>query len=186
MSINTGGQTDTLIQGAKKPFLRERLTYRAAGLADLDLLTETRIQVLRAANGLGEEEDLTFVALMSREYYEKALADGSHRAYLVFDGSAFVGAGGISYYRVMPTVHNPTGWKAYIMNMYTDPKYRRRGIATKTLDLLVGDAKSRGISHISLEATDEGRFLYERYGFTAMESEMELPVGGDGTGSRKD
>ena len=127
MSINTGGQTDTLIQGAKKPFLRERLTYRAAGPADLDLLTETRIQVLRAAN-------LTFVALMSREYYEKALADGSHRAYLVFDGSAFVGAGGISYYRVMPTVHNLTGWKAYIMNMYTDPKYRRRGIATKTLE----------------------------------------------------
>ena len=134
MSINTGGQTDTLIQGAKKPFLRERLTYRAAGPADLDLLTETRIQVLRAANGLGEEEDLTFVALMYREYSEKALADGSHRAYLVFDGSAFVGAGGISYYRVMPTVHNLTGWKAYIMNMYTDPKYRRRGIATKTLE----------------------------------------------------
>ena len=53
MSINTGGQTDTLIQRAKKPFLRERLTYRAAGPADLDLLTETRIQVLRAANRLG-------------------------------------------------------------------------------------------------------------------------------------
>ena len=53
MSINTGGQTDTLIQRAKKPFLRERLTYRAAGPVDLDLLTETRIQVLRAANRLG-------------------------------------------------------------------------------------------------------------------------------------
>lgn len=173
------GLKDTVIRETWRSPLGESLTFRAAGPEDLDLLTETRIQVLRAANGLGEEEDLSFVSRMSREYYEKALEDGSHRAYLVFDGSAFVGAGGVSYYRVMPTVHNPTGWKAYIMNMYTAPKYRRRGIATKTLDLLVGDAKSRGICHISLEATDEGRFLYERYGFVPMESEMELQFAGN-------
>ncbi len=31
--------------------------------------------------------------------------------------AALIGAGGISYYRVMPTYHNPSGNKAYIMNM---------------------------------------------------------------------
>ena len=53
--------------------------------------------------------------------------------------------GGISYFQVMPTYHNPTGRKAYIMNMYTKPDYRRRGIAFKTLDLLVTDAKEKGM-----------------------------------------
>ncbi len=152
------------------------LTYQTASIEDLELLTATRIQVLRAANGLGEKEDLSFVEHKSREYYEHALADKSHKAYLVFDGAVFAGAGGISYYRVMPTVHNPTGWKAYIMNMYTAPEYRRQGIATRILDLLVEDAKARGIHHISLEATKMGRFLYEHYGFVSMKSEMELPV----------
>lgn len=52
----------------------------------------------------------------------------------------------------MPIYHNPTGKKAYIMNMYTKPDYRRQGIAFKTLDLLVADAKTRGINAISLEA----------------------------------
>ena len=61
------------------------------------------------------------------------------------------------------------------MNMYTRPEYRRKGIAAKTLDLLVQDAKSRGITAISLEATDMGRKLYEKYGFLDMKSEMELP-----------
>lgn len=61
------------------------------------------------------------------------------------------------------------------MNMYTAPEYRRKGIAYKTLDLLVGDIKSRGISSISLEATDMGRPLYEKYGFIKMDAEMELP-----------
>ena len=31
------------------------------------------------------------------------------------DGEKFIGAGGVSYYRVMPTYHNQTGEKAYIM-----------------------------------------------------------------------
>lgn len=103
------------------------------------------------------------------------LANDSHTACLVFDGDVFIGAGGISYYTVMPTFHNPTGRKAYVMNMYTRPDYRRMVIATKTLDLLIQDAKKRAVTSISLEATDMGRKLYERYGFVSMNSEMELP-----------
>lgn len=152
------------------------LTYKRATLEDLDILTETRTEVLRAANRLSGNTDMSEVKRQSYSYYQKALREGSHIAYLVFDGSRFVGAGGVSFFRVMPTYHNPSGNKAYIMNMYTDPAYRRRGIAYKTLDLLVGDIKSRGISAISLEATDMGRPLYEKYGFVTMKDEMELPV----------
>lgn len=139
------------------------------------LLTKTRIEVLRAANGLADDADMTEVERQSREYYETALKDGSHGAYLAFDGDTFVGAGGISFFRVMPTYHNPTGWKAYIMNMYTRPEYRRKGIAYQMLDLLVAEANARGIHAISLEATAMGRPLYERYGFVPMGNEMELP-----------
>lgn len=49
------------------------------------------------------------------------------------------------------------------MNMYTNPEYRRQGIAYHTLDLLIKDARKQGISQIALEATDMGRSLYERY-----------------------
>lgn len=58
--------------------------------------------------------------------------------------------------------------------MYTAPEYRRRGIAFHTLDLLVKEAKKMGISQITLEATEMGRPLYERYGFVKMQDEMEL------------
>ena len=151
------------------------LTYKKATMDDIDILTESRIKVLRAANRLPDDVDMTGVEKESREYYLEALKDGFHTAYLVFDGRELVGTGGISYYRVMPTYHNPTGKKAYIMNMFTEPMYRRRGIAFKTLDLLVRDAKSRGIDAICLEATEMGRSLYEKYGFVKMNGEMELP-----------
>lgn len=151
------------------------LIYQKASLKDIDLLTEIRIQVLRAANGLTGEEDMEEVKKQSYQYYKQALKDGTTVAYFVLDGEQIAGTGGVSFYQVMPTYHNPSGRKAYIMNMYTRPEYRRQGIAYKTLDLLVKEARQRGITAISLEATEMGQPLYEKYGFVKLDNEMELP-----------
>lgn len=153
------------------------LTYQKATLADLELLVAVRCRVLRAANQLPEDIPLPEVEQQSRAYYQKAFAEDTHTAYLVWDGNTLAGTGAVSYFQVMPTVHNPTGQKAYIMNMYTAPQYRRQGIAAHTLALLVADAHRRGITAVSLEATAMGRPLYERFGFVPMEHEMELPEG---------
>ena len=151
------------------------IEYRIAAPDMLDLLVSTRIEVLRAANRLDADVDMSEVAVQSRAYYRAALSDGSHTGILAFDGERFVGAGGVSYYRVMPTFHNPGGRCAYIMNMYVRPGYRRRGIATAMLDLLVADARERGAGRIALEATEAGRPLYQKYGFVPARGEMELP-----------
>ena len=150
------------------------LEYRKATAEDAELLVKTRIEVLLAANSLPDDANMEEVEKQSRIYYERAIPDETHTAILAFDGDRFVGAGGISYYQVLPTYHNPTGRKGYIMNMYTRPEYRRMGIATHMLSLLVHDARKKGLTFISLEATATGRPLYEKYGFSAMTSEMEL------------
>ena len=152
----------------------ERFEYKRARMEDIYELVRTRIIVLRAANKLPDDVDMSVVEEESYAYYRRALENREHIAYLVYDNGIFIGAGGVSFYQVMPTYHNPTGKKAYIMNMYTAPEYRRQGIAFHTLDLLVKDAKEQGKLQIALEATDMGRPLYERYGFVKMEDEMEL------------
>lgn len=92
------------------------------------MLVKSRIEVLRVANKKADDVDMAAVEAQSQDYYKKALSDGTHTAYLVFDGDKFIGAGGISYYRVMPTYHNPSGNKEYIMNMYMNPDYQIREI----------------------------------------------------------
>lgn len=151
--------------------------YKKATIADIDELVMTRIIVLRTANKLSNDVDMSLVEKESYEYYKSALETGEHIAYLVYDNETFIGAGGASFYQVMPTYHNPTGKKAYIMNMYTASAYRRQGIVFHTLDLLVKDAREQGVSQIAFEATDMGRSLYEKYGFVKMEDEMELKHG---------
>lgn len=152
----------------------ERFECKRATMEDIDELVRTRIIVLRAANKLSDDEDMSVVEEESYAYYRRALESGEHIAYLVYDNGSFVGAGGVSFYQVMPTYHNPTGKKAYIMNMYTAPEYRRQGIAIHTLDLLVKDVRKQGVSQIALETTEMGRPLYEKYGFVKIEDEMEL------------
>ena len=156
----------------------ESLLYRRAGSHDRELLTRLRLEVLRAANGLEEDVDLSRTELESRRYYETCFPEDSHAAWLVFDGEEVVGTGAVSFYQVMPTYHNPSGKKAYIMNMYTRPDYRRRGIAYRVLELLTAEAEMRQIDVVTLEATAAGRPLYEAFGFTAMRDEMEL-LGGN-------
>jgi GNAT superfamily N-acetyltransferase len=151
------------------------LRYQKAGLAELPLLVKTRLISLRAANKLPPDADMSAVVSPSEAYYRQAIPAGDHVAYLVYDGEAVVGTGAVSFFQVMPTYSNPSGRKAYIMNLYTHPDYRRCGIAYHTLSLLVEEAKSRGISSISLDATDMGRPLYEKFGFVPMESELTLP-----------
>ena len=148
--------------------------YKKASIEDIDELVKTRITVLRADNKLSDEEDMMQVEKASYEYYQRALVTGEHIAYLVYDNGTFMGAGGVSFYQVMPTYHNPSGRKAYIMNMYTAPEYRRRGVAYKMLGLLVEEAKKQGVLYISLEATDMGRPLYEKFGFADARGEMEF------------
>lgn len=75
------------------------LMYKRATLEDIDILTATRIEVLRAANQLSYDVDMSEVEKESYHYYQKALCDGSHIAYLVFDGSNFIGTGGVSFFK---------------------------------------------------------------------------------------
>lgn len=49
-------------------------------MEDIDVLTETRIEVLRAANQLSDDIDLSEVQEQSYHYYQKALCDGTHIA----------------------------------------------------------------------------------------------------------
>ena len=150
------------------------ITYKQANLDDIELLVKSRIIVLREANHLDDSADMSEIETQSYDYYKQAIPNGECIAYLVFDDDKLIGCGGVSFFRVMPTCHNPTGKKAYLMNIYTIPEYRRKGIAYKTRDLLVKATKEKGVKHITLEATAMGRPMYEKYGFTKMNDEMEL------------
>ena len=65
----------------------------------------------------------------------------------------------------MPTYGNPSGRQGLIMNMYVSPDFRRRGIARNILKMLIQDALEKGVTYITLEATETGKLFYKKCGF---------------------
>ena len=75
-------------------------------------------------------------------------------------------ARGYSQITLMPTFSHPTGKRAHLMNVYTAKDYRRQGIGMKMVSMLIDEAWNKGVTEISLDATEDGRALYAKCGFT--------------------
>jgi len=60
-----------------------------------------------------------------------------------------------------------SGRQANIGNVYTDPEWRRRGLATLLIKRIIAWSCEEGIISLVLHASDEGRAVYERLGFIA-------------------
>ncbi len=91
--------------------------------------------------------------------------NGDQTTVLAFDRETPIGCATICYIALMPTVDHPSGKRAHIMNVYVREKYRRRGIAREMLSFILDEARRRGVSYVSIDATENGRPLYKALGF---------------------
>jgi GNAT superfamily N-acetyltransferase len=64
-------------------------------------------------------------------------------------------------------------YRGYILNVYTEPDYRRRGLARQLVQCCVDWCGAQDIRVVSLHASVEGRRVYELMGFEPT-NEMRL------------
>ena len=147
------------------------IEIRFAAKEDMDELMRIRLEMLREVNSL--PDGFTFSDTLVRssvKYFES----GNDTTVLALDGGRAVACASLSFIEIMPTYGHPTGKRAHLMNVYTHPSYRRQGLARKMLDMLIGLARERGVTEISLDATEAGRPLYESEGFGTNHEAMNL------------
>ena len=138
------------------------MEYRIASKDDIELLMSSRLEMLRIVNDLPDDYVYSDGMISnSRRYF----LEGDHTTVIVLDGDRVVACASICYIEIMPTFSHPGGKRAHLMNVYTSQKYRRQGIAKRMVSMLIKDAWERGATEISLDATQEGRPLYEKCGF---------------------
>lgn len=106
---------------------------------------------------------------------EEFLKHGDQTTVIAFDGDAAVGCATICYMELMPSF-DPSEKRAHIMNVYVCEEYRRRGIAREMLNFILDEAKRRGVSYVSLDATEQGRPLYKALGFSDNAENMGITL----------
>ncbi len=149
------------------------MEIRIAIIDDIDNMMDIRLEMLRVVNHMDADEPFSNQLLeCSKDYF----LNGNQTTCLAFDKDKVIGCASISYIAVMPTFSHPTGKRAHLMNVYTNKNYQRQGIAKQMVELLIDDAKEKHVTEISLDATDEGRPLYEKLGFKVSEECMVMSL----------
>ena len=103
----------------------------------------------------------------NRDYFTKQLTGFHFAAFFAEAEGRVIGTGGVVVYDAPPGRSNPTGVEGYIMNVYTVPEWRGRGVARCLLEHLVDHAYAEGARRLWLRASAHGRPVFEKYGFEA-------------------
>ena len=135
--------------------------YRKLTEKDLDVFIRMRITQLREE---GATEDVDLVPPLV-DYYHRHLADGTFVSWLALDGEKIVGTSGMSFVEKPPYFSCPSGWIGLLSSMYTDPEYRRMGIAKELLRRVTEEARAYGCGCVQITASDMGVLLYTDFGF---------------------
>ena len=138
-----------------------KIEYRRLTEKEITIFIGMRIQQLRE---VGAKEEIDLVPAL-REYYMRHMADGTFVSWLAWDGENIIGTSGMSFVEKPPYFGCPSGKMGLLSSMYTNPKYRRMGIARELLSRVVNDAREYGCGTIQITASDMGVKLYADFGF---------------------
>lgn len=94
---------------------------------------------------------------------------------LALDGSTLAASAGLWRMPWPPGPLNLIEERAYILNVYTDPAYRRRGLARQLVSRLMDEATALGLNIVELHASKAGRPVYEALGFTTTNQMRVIP-----------
>ena len=137
------------------------IEYRKLSEKELDVFIEMRINQLRE-EGAKEDIDLKPALL---DYYKRHMKDGTFVSSLALDGNNIIGTSGMSFVEKPPYFGCPSGKIGLLSSVFTNPNYRRNGIAKELLSRIVNEAKQYGCGTIQITASDMGVKLYTDFGF---------------------
>ena len=148
------------------------MNYRKANTDDISCLVELRKKQLVDEGCYSDtniDEEL-------EHYFSVGIANHTLVVWLALEEDYIIGTAGVCYFQYPPSFTNPTGKIAYITNVYTRDEYRKQGVATKLLELVMEEVKNEGCKFARLHASEQGKGLYEKIGFANAQGFMSKKI----------
>jgi len=144
---------------------------RAATAADAALIAAHR-RAMFAAMGAARNSILDAMRRHCEPWVARVIVEGKYAGWIAEDEGRPVGSAGLLVLDWPPHPLDPAGeHRGYLLNVFVEPEFRRRGLARTLVDLFLAEARRRGIRVVTLHSSDPGRPLYEAFGFRST-SEM--------------
>jgi len=150
----------------------QTITIREGTVADIPEIARHRRRMCEDMNYTDDHALSTMVSLTA-DYLKKAIPEGSFRSWLACDDGRVVAGGAVVISPWPSHAYDLDCRRAMILNVYTEPEYRRRGIARQIMEAIIAWCQQQGFARVSLHASEHGRPLYESLGFVDS-NEMRL------------
>jgi GNAT superfamily N-acetyltransferase len=140
-------------------------TTRLATAADAALITHHRRRMFVDA-GRPDNQVLDRMAEAHTPWVARMIEDGKYIGWLTEDDGKAVAGTGLLLLDWPPHPLDPVSTqRGYLLNVYVEPQYRRRKLASHLIELALAEARRRRIRVVALHSTAEGRPLYVANGF---------------------
>jgi GNAT superfamily N-acetyltransferase len=160
-------------------------TLRRAELTDVQALIDLRLAYLRDLGQIPADGDHGALLDATRRYFMRKMATGEYIAWVALARPAatadsrgalrskVIGTAGLFVYDRPPNAPGG-GREARLINVFTAVPWRGRGVANALIEACVETGRRNGVHRILVDDSPAGRRLYERAGFTALNTIMEL------------
>ncbi len=153
----------------------ERMVTRRATLEDSDV--DSIVHHRRAMfldMGHCDEHALDGMSVRFRPWLRRKMEVGDYLAWFALAPDSSIVAGlGLWLMDWPPHMVAAGQWRGNVLNVYTEPKHRRQGMARALMHIALEWCAGNQVDALILHASPEGSALYESFGFTPT-NEMRL------------
>lgn len=140
-------------------------TIRLATPEEAPILAEMRRRMFLDM-GKPDDERLRRVVQAFVAWVFEAMCHGRYLAWVAKASNGdIVANAGMLLLEWPPNTRDLNFVRGYIMNVWTHPDHRCRGLARRLMDSALAEAQHRQIKVTALHASDQGRTLYEQLGY---------------------
>ena len=150
---------------------------RRAAVDDVEMLVQLRLALQHESEHIESDAQIETVRQAIYKYMLEKMPTEEFIVWVAEIEDKIVATSGLIFFAKPPSEKNLSGREAYVLNMYTVPQWRGKGLATMLLQELTYYVKKTDARRIWLYATADGKPIYEKAGFVAKERhtlEMEL------------
>jgi len=142
-----------------------RINIREIGSNEVELLTTYRMAYLTEMQGERDEEYQQKLKSELNQYFSDALAEKRFFAFLAELNGEILSFGAMVLKKIPGDFNQSSYLEGDILNMYSLPFARRKGVSALILQQLLNEAMKRGVSKVSLHTSKDGEKLYRKFGF---------------------
>ena len=152
------------------------MVIREASASDADALADQRAALFEELGQLASGDAPDPFRHHSAHAFRQGLDDGTCYAWVAISAGAVVASTALLVFPRLPTPASLATQEGYLLNVYTEPSHREKGLATSLVATAINKARALGLARIRLHATAKGALVYAAAGFLGRTDEMELKL----------